>query len=279
MPKYVLLGATGSTGSAVLRSILSDPPPNIQLEIIVRSERRLLQRFPDLRDAIQNVNILEGQCTDPAVLRNCCADATTIFACVGANESKPGMSLVYDTANAIVTALQAVQDEQGTTYQAPTVVQLRTASLNHEMCRRSPVWVTSFVKWGMHHLYLDISKACSLYESYAAPKNSEEDDSSSPGKRPLLKYIYADPPTVHDADGVECTGYKLLVLDKEYPTAISYADLGAGMYELGRRQAEFANQALGVVATVKPKETWGALSIAWLGVLRDRIWGLITQGI
>jgi len=276
MPKYVLLGATGATGSAVLRSILGDPPQDLQLEVIVRSEQRLRKRFPGLQTEAIGIHIVEGQCTDPTVLRACCSSATTIFACVGANESKPGMSLVYDTANAIVTALHDIQGELGGAYQAPTVVQLRTASLNEAMSRRSPAWVTSFVKWGMYHLYLDISRACALYESLAAPKLLE--DGSQPlARAPLIKYIYADPPTVHDADGTECTGYKLIV-DEEYPSAISYADLGAAMYELGRRQEEFSNQALGVVATGKPKETWNALFIAWLGVLYDRLWGLLTQG-
>ena len=277
MPKYVLLGATGATGSAVLRSILKDPPQNLQLDIIVRSAQRLRKRFPDLQTESKGIRVLEGQCTDPALLRKCCDGATTIFACVGANESKPGMSLVYDTANAMVIALQCIEGELGDAYQAPTVVQLRTASLNYEMSRRSPAWVTTFVKWGMYHLYLDISRACSLYESFAAPKLLEE-QSPSLVRKPLLKYIYADPPTVHDADGIECTGYKLIV-DEEYPPAISYADLGAAMYELGRRQEGFSNQALGVVATERPRETWGALSRAWLGVLYDRIWGLLTQGI
>ncbi|CAK4034446.1 Hypothetical predicted protein [Lecanosticta acicola] len=275
MPKFVLLGATGATGSAVLRSILNDPPQDLKLDILVRSEARLRKRFSELPTESSGIRVLEGQATDASTLRRCCYGASTIFACVGANESKPGMSLVYDTANAIVTALRSMQSEQGDAYRPPIVVQLRTASLNDDMARHTPAPVVSFVKWALYHTYLDISRACALYEAAAQGNDSDDQHPTKPGK-PLLRYVYADPPTLHDPDGVECTGYKLIA-GGPHPTVLSYADLGAALYELGRRPDQYANQALGVIATGKPKETWFLLFQVWLAILWDHVWRTITQ--
>ncbi|KAK3046826.1 hypothetical protein LTR09_011711 [Extremus antarcticus] len=188
------------------------------------------------------------------------------------------MSLLYDTAVAVVAALRNLRDEAGGAYKPPTVIQLRTASLNPGLSRHTPAVVTSFVKWGMHHLYTDISRACNLYQSVAVTEPSDKAAQSNDGASPLLKYIFADPPTIHDPDGTECTGYKLIVSGK-HPPAVSYADLGAAMCELSRRREELANQAFGVIATGKPKTTWGLLLWAWLFVLCDRVWGLLYLGV
>lgn len=38
MPIYTLLGATGSTGTAIVRNLLNNPPQDLKLNISVRSK-------------------------------------------------------------------------------------------------------------------------------------------------------------------------------------------------------------------------------------------------
>ena len=52
MPTYTLLGATGSTGSAILRCLLSQPPRDLTLKVLVRTKSKLLTLFPGLEQNI-----------------------------------------------------------------------------------------------------------------------------------------------------------------------------------------------------------------------------------
>ncbi len=105
MPTYALLGATGSTGSAILRCLLSQPPKHLTLNIFVRSRSKLRKAFPDLESTTAfKANIIEGIPSDTTATQECLKDVNVVMACIGSNYSTPGISLIYDTATAIIDA-------------------------------------------------------------------------------------------------------------------------------------------------------------------------------
>ncbi len=261
MPTYALLGATGSTGSAILRCLLKQPPKNLNLNIFVRSRPKLLKQFPDLESTSPfKINIIEGTPDDAPSIQKCLQDVDVMMACIATNESNRSVSLVYDTATAIVTALRAHQKDQNSTYKTPTIIQLRSASLNPVLKAHGPWIGSAMAGFCFHYVYADLERACNLFASSA---------SESPG---LLKYIFVDPPSIHDADGATPTGYKL-ILDEAQEPAMSYADLGAAFCEVAERRAEFAGKGVGVTATGHVNLTWGVLMGYMATGVKSRLWG------
>lgn len=265
MPTYALLGATGSTGSAVLRCLLAEPPNAIKLNILVRSKTKLLKTFPKLDDSTAlRTRIIESSSTDPVALQACLFDADVVFMCVGSNESRPGTTLSTDTAAAIITSLRHLRKQQEKNYRPPTVIQLRTASLNPALACQAPRLVRRVVSFCLHHNYADIKRACSLYETAAAEEGN------------LLNYIFVDPPTIHDTEGTQRTGYKLISTETQ-ETALSYADLGAAMCEIATRGPELRNQPVGVTATGKVNVEWAVLAGYLVGGAKSRILGSMLE--
>jgi oxidoreductase AflX len=263
MPAYALLGATGSTGSSILRCLLSEPPEDLQLNILVRSKSKLQNAFPNLAETAPfRIRIFEGDSTDPGALKPCLEDAVVVFMCVAQNESKRGMTLSYDTAAAIIATLKGLCKLQGDEYNPPTILQLRSASLNPPLARQVPWLVHQIVAFCLHHGYVDIKRACGLYESAA--------------EEMLLDYIFVDPPTIHDAPGAERTGHKLISTEKQ-EVALSCADLGAAFCETAERRAEFRNQPVGVTATGKVKERWGVLARYLASGAKNRMLGFMAE--
>jgi hypothetical protein len=261
MPVYTLLGATGSTGSAIIRSLLSQPPENLELKVFVRSAPKLRKAFPDLENTLAfRTTIIEGVPSTHSATQECLANADVIMACIGSNVSTPGMSIIHDTATAVISALKTQRHTQGPAYKTPTVIQLRTASLNPTYKAALPWIAQLLVSFCFYHVYADLDRACKLYESSAA---------ESPG---LLQYIFVDPPAIHDPDGTVPTGYKLILEEKQEP-ALSYADLGAAFCEVAERRGEFAGNAVGVTATGQVTQTVGKLVGYMAEGAKGRIWG------
>lgn len=260
--RYALLGATGATGSAVLRALLEREHSDLVLNVLVRSKDKLFRVFPELEQkATFRINIFEGDVGNRAVLASCLAEVGTIFMCVAQNGSQMGTDLALSTATAIRETLWAARKLQGEgEFEAPTIVNLRSASLNPPLAAQTPKVVHKVVMFCLHYSYADVRRACTVYEAAAAVG--------------LMKYIWVDPPTLHDAQGEKCTGHALIPCgsqDKQ-ATALSYADLGAAISEIAERQDEFMGQAVGVTATGKVNESWGIL----LGFLISGAWGRVT---
>lgn len=261
MPTYALLGATGSTGTSILRSLLSQPPKQFTLNVFVRSRSKLLKAFPDLETTTAfKINIVEGIPSDTTAMQECLQDVDVVMACIGSNVSSRGMSLIYDTATAIIDALKVHQQTRGSAYKTPTIIQLRTASLNPIYKAALPRLAQELAPFCFHHIYTDLDRACKLFASFAA---------DSPG---LLEYIFIDPPSIHDADGTTPTGYKLILDEKQEPV-LSYADLGAAFCEVAERKDEFRGEAVGVTATGDVKQTWGTLVGYMATGVKTRVWG------
>ncbi|KAK3680324.1 hypothetical protein LTR37_021336 [Vermiconidia calcicola] len=209
--------------------------------LIVRTAK-LYKAFPDLESTTAfKINVIEGTPSDAVATRKCLEDADVIMACIATNESSRDMSISYDTATAIVDALKANRETQGSAYKCPTVIQLRSASLNPTLSAAMPWIARKMAGFCFYYIYADLDRACKLFESSSA---------NSPG---LLNYIYIDPPSIHDANGTTPTGYKL-ILDEKQEGALSYTDLGIAFCEVAERRDEFAGKGVGVTATGAQKQ-------------------------
>ncbi|KAB8269210.1 Averufin oxidase A [Aspergillus minisclerotigenes] len=245
MVTYALLGATGATGSSILRHLLHESPDSLRVQILVRSKVKLLQAFPDLQTTRSpQVHVTQGTSTDPDALSECLRNASIAFMCVAQNGSPIGTTLCQDSARAIISALQQQQQSEGASYQPCTIVQLRSASMNPALAAQVPVFVHRIVTFCLFANYADIKQACQYY--------------SEAQKQGTLEYILVDPPTLHDANGMQRTGYRLISTEPQ-ATVLSYADLGAAMCEIAHRQSEFHGRAVGVTATGRVHQTWGVL--------------------
>ncbi|MCJ1421633.1 hypothetical protein MMC32_007999 [Xylographa parallela] len=238
MATYALLGATGGTGSAILRYLLEAPPPNLHLQIFVRSKSKLLKAFPDLESqAPFRITITEGTPDDPTALQTCLRGATVVFMCIATNQCTPGLSICYDTTAAIIGALRALrQEQQASSYAAPTVLQLRSLNSNPALALKGSAVAHAVLRYCLYYVYSDLDRGCELLAQTAA------DDPA------LLDYVFVDPPGLHDVDGTTRTGHELLLT--ELPKMnLSYADLGAAFCEVAERRTEFRGMAVAVSAT------------------------------
>ncbi|OJI99514.1 hypothetical protein ASPVEDRAFT_26322 [Aspergillus versicolor CBS 583.65] len=247
MPTYALLGATGATGSSVLRCLLQTASENkndsFSINILVRSRPKLLAMFSGLdQRRSPTIRIFQGESTNPERLDAVLHNASVLFMCVGQNGSPMGTSLVQDSATAVVDALRRRRRQQPLS--SCTVIQLRSASLNPALAAQVPRFVHRLVSFCLFAGYSDLRRACEvLHEASLAG---------------LLQYVLVDPPTLHDADGSKPTGHRLIIGESQV-TALSYADLGVALCEIADRAYEFQGQAVGVTATGPVKQTWGVL--------------------
>lgn len=261
MPTHALLGATGATGSAVLRCYLDSPPKDLTLNIFIRSKAKLLKAFPDLESTSTiNITITEAPLTDKTALQTCLRGSDTIHMCIATNDPKPGNSVAQDSAQAITDALVELRAEQQDSYVKPFVLVIRAAPLNPDLEGHMPRLVSRWLWFVLYHIYSDLEKASKMYEA------------ATPG---LLDYVFVDPPGLFDSDGPERTGHRL-ILDGdtgEASAGVNYADLGAAFMEIVDRKDECVGKSVGVSATGAVREEWSTLLWYQLEGLKGRIWG------
>jgi len=261
MPTHALLGATGATGSAVLRCYLESPPQDLNLNIFVRSKAKLIKAFPDLESTSSpHITITEAPLSDNQALQSCLRGAEVIHSCIATNDAKPGNRVSQDIAEALLAALGALREEQGSSYIKPTAVIIRAAPLNPDLSSHMPALVHRWLWFVLYHVYSDLEEASKIYEDAAAG---------------LLEYIFVDAPALFDAEGVERTGHRLLAAgdDGVASAGVNYADLGAAFMEIAERKDEFRGKGVGVSATGTVREEWGVLFGYQMAGLKGRLWG------
>lgn len=261
MPTHALLGATGATGSAVLRCYLDTPPKDLTLNIFIRSKAKLLKAFPDLESTSSiNITIIEAPLTDTEALQSCLRGSEIIHMCIATNNAKPGNSISQDGAQAIVAALTELKTEQDSSYVKPTVIVLRAAPVNPDLEGHMPRLLSGWLWFVLWHVYSDLEKASKIYADAASG---------------LLDYVFVDPPGLFDADGPERTGHRLILGGDtgEASAGVNYADLGAAFLEIVERKGECAGKGVGVSATGKVREDWGTLMWYQVEGLKGRVWG------
>lgn len=230
----------------MLRYLLEAPPKALALNIFVRNKAKLDKAFPGLERGTMPISVIEGTPGDVNALQRSLKGASVVFMCIATNVSKPGTTVAYDTTASIIDALRVLQRTQGTSYTKPTILQLRTASLNKTFVSHYS-WLQYHAIWFcLYYCYADLDRAAKLLRSTAA--NTPE----------LLNYVFVDPPALHDADGTTRTGHEL-VTEREGSSGVNYADLGAAFCEIAEKRDQFKGRGVGVSATGKVNETWGVL--------------------
>jgi len=241
MTIFTILGGTGSTGSAVIRALISSPTPPTSVHIYVRSKDRLLKTIPALSDPSNlpfKLQVFEGTLTDKQSLSDCIKNSSVIFSCIATNYSAPDTRVCEETAAAIISSLGSIRDatksNDNELYEKPTVIYLSSASMD-------PVHNGGFlIECALFYAYKDLRVGERLYR---------ETVSADPG---LLNFIFARPPGI--MPGEVPTGHKLSLT--EVSVIVSYADLGAGMVEMAQNRGEYGNKAVLVSATGKVKQDW-----------------------
>lgn len=269
MPRYALLGATGSTGKAVLNSLLSQqqqpPPLDLELHILVRSKEKLLKQIPSLSETLTTnqpfpIKIFEGNVTDPVNLQKCLEGAEVVFVCVAQNYGTRETSIANDTATILIESLKKLQSQQGPAYKKTTIIQNRSTTLNPALSAHAPSLIHAFVYFCLYYIYSDLERACENYQLAA-----KEDPQ-------LLDYIFVDAPTLHDDP--HRTGYRL-ISDEKQSDVLGYADLGDAFCEIASRRGELVFLGVGVSATGKVKTDWGTILRYLFFGLRTRVWDLV----
>jgi len=257
MSIHAILGATGGTGSAILRYLLSSRIPDLRINILVRSKSKLLEAFPRLESTSSaTITIFEAPISDESALQACLQGASTIYACVATNHASRKVDITFTAAARLIAALGQLRQDEGSEYKAPAVVLIRSLSLNSDVKISVPGFMKSFFIWAIWFVYEDLIKACGLYSV------AEKDG--------LLTLITADPPMLMDPEGTKATGYEIMLSGKA-SSRLSYADFGVAMVELGQRREEFGGKIVGISATGPVRTTvWPSLVTVFMG-LKSRL--------
>jgi nucleoside-diphosphate-sugar epimerase len=235
MPIHAVLGATGGTGSAILRCLLSSQIPDLRINILVRSKSKLLQAFPQIElTSSATITIFEAPISNEDTLKACLKGASIIYACIATNHASRKVDIALTTAARLVAALDQLCKDQGPEYKTPVVVFNRSMALNSDIQMPIPGFAKRFMVFAVWAIYEDLLKAGALYA------RAEKDG--------LLTCITADPPGLMDPKGTDATGYKFLQRGKS-TASMNYADFGRAMVELGQRREEFGGKIVGVSAT------------------------------
>jgi uncharacterized protein YbjT (DUF2867 family) len=132
---YAALGATGQTGSEIVKALL---PTEAHLNIYARSLTRLESQFPSIQSA-PNVTIFIGNLFNTELLTSCLPNSDVILSSVAQNRNKPGLSVAQRTALAII---QALESRRSNPENLPTVVFLSSGAVmpdkNAEQTIHSP---------------------------------------------------------------------------------------------------------------------------------------------
>ena len=179
------------------------------------------------------------------------------MACIASNVATQGINLAYNTATAIISALELHRNAQDNSYKRPTVILLRSASVNPTFKAGMPWLARNMASFCFGYIYEDLDRASKLLEAHSD----------------LLSPIFIDPASLRDPDGsAGSTGYELLLKPPQEPMS-SYADLGEAFCEVSRRRDEFAGKGVGPSATGKVTTSWGVLMGYMASGMKARMWG------
>ena len=217
---YAVLGATGQTGSEIVKALLPTPA---HLNIYARSASRLEAMHPGLSEA-SNVTFFIGDLADEALIAACLADADIILSAVAQNRNEPGCSIAQRAALAIIKAL----DTRRRSNNVPTVVFLASGGVDPGNKAKMPWLARKFGTWMLYHIYADLDASIKLFEA-----NSWV---------PLV--IAAAGALVHDIPrGVQLTNDVFTA-----SPLLSYPDLARGMIQMGEEGDKWRGQYVGIIA-------------------------------
>jgi N-acetyl-gamma-glutamylphosphate reductase len=118
MPKYAVLGATGQTGSELVKFLSTRT--DVHLHIYARSQSRLDEKLPDIN--LDRCTTFVGSIEDTDLISNCIRSTDAVFAVVATNVNQPKCYVARQTADSIIKALKVLSNESENTFVCPTIV-------------------------------------------------------------------------------------------------------------------------------------------------------------
>lgn len=239
MPTYAIIGATGTTGSALL-TLLLNKSPKTTIHAYARSKKKLLSQQPSLASN-SSVRIFDGALTDVPLIASCILGVDAIFAVIGVNENIPGLRIAQDTAHTLVAALCYNSHTRSGVSEAneldagppPRIIFLSSSTINPDLCSEVSHSLHWLLSTAFSHTYADLA----LAESYLRLHRS------------WLHTTFIQPGgLVEDKQ----KGYQLILHGREKKAGsafMSYLDLAAGMIEVAESPDKYDWAGVGVMAT------------------------------
>ena len=225
MPTFAVLGATGSTGQALLNILLQSPKNTVNA--YVRSKAKLQKLSPQYQGN-ENLHIFEGALGDVGLLADCISNTSAVLCVLGANENEPGIRVAQDAAHSIVAACCRLR-AQDSNVNLPRIIFLTSATINPRLCRDLP----TVAYWALHtafsYLYDDLEHAEAYFRLH----------------KDWLDVTFIQPGgLVHDTP----KGHSLSL--ERQQTFLSYPDLAAGIIEAAVASGEeYSWKGVSVVPT------------------------------
>ncbi len=197
----------------------------------------------------ENIQSFVGDLSSADLLKDCLRDVDAIFSAVAQNNNEPGCSIAQRAANSIVSALEMLRKEQGSSFKCPTLVFLSSASLNPTFSEATPRLLHWVLEHGCCYVYGDLRKAIEYLKEQS-----------------WIPLITAEPPALTKDIS---RGYELS-LDKVM-AGISYDDLARGMVQMAEEEGgrKWVGKGVGIKAT-------GNVKIDYLPLIWYLVVGLIS---
>ncbi|CAD6565852.1 MAG: hypothetical protein ASARMPREDX12_004802 [Alectoria sarmentosa] len=247
MPTYAILGVTGSTGSSLLR-YLHERPEKVNINLYARSASKVESLHPYVKTA-ETIQSFVGDLSSAELLKDCLRNVDVIFSAVAQNSNEPGCSIARRTAHSIVSALDALRKEEGSSFKCPILVFLSSASLNPTFSGATP-WLLHWVlERGCYYIYGDLRESIEYLKEQS-----------------WIPLITAEPPALTQDIS---RGYELSL--HEVMPGISYDDLARGMVQMAEEDGghKWVGKGVGIKAT-------GSVKIKFLPLIWYLVVGLIA---
>ena len=225
MPTFAVLGATGSTGQALLNILVQSPKNTVNA--YVRSKAKLQKLSPQYQDN-DNLHVFEGALGDVPLLADCISNTSAVLCVLGANENEPGIHVAQDAAHSIVAACCRLRT-QDPNVQLPRIIFLTSATINPHLCRDLPTGARWVLHTSLSYLYADLELAEAYFRLH----------------KDWLNVTFIQPGgLVHDTP----KGHALSL--ERQQTFLSYQDLAAGIIEAATASGEeYSWKGVSVVPT------------------------------
>lgn len=223
--RLAFFGCTGNTGTAALRTILSQQSNSVKICLFVRSAKKTRTLFPGI-DGYSHVEIVEGELSDHAKMVHCLSSATRILCTVGSNENTPGMRMHRDVVDAVLAALQELKEGTTGAWKRPHMTFLSSESLSETLTKHRPRFIHWLLMRTLNHIYFDLGVAEKTLVSSS-----------------LVSVTLMHAPFLFEG---EYSGYTIST-EQPAPCA-SYGDLGAAMAELAFAPVETEVKAVTVAS-------------------------------
>lgn len=231
MPTYAVLGATGSTGLALLDNLSKSPKYTVNA--YVRSKAKLERFRPGISQS-DKVQIFEGDLHDIPLITRCISNVSAIFAVVATNTNIPGNTIAQDTAQVIVAALCNLRT-QNPDVKLPRIIVLSSATVNPTFSQGMPALFHWLTETAFSYIYEDLRRA----ERYMRLHKS------------WVNATFVHPGgLVHDAQKGHAVSLDGVSSVKEQKF-LGYLDLAAGMIEVADAEGKYDWVPVSVVSTAK----------------------------